>query len=175
MLLSELLNADTIEILDEEVKDKFELLKNMAVYLGKVYKLEQSVVDKIKKNLIAREQAASTCIGKGVAIPHVEVEGLIDVMAMMKILKKPFLYGCPLDKEQTVQIVIMILFPKGEFREHILTLAGIAHLMRNEEFREKIITLSKKEEVFFYILKEEAEKLIKGVVHQNNVKKDGGN
>ncbi len=83
-----------------------------------------------------REQARSTGIGHGLAIPHGKSE-LVSTLAMA--VGKP---AEPIDfgsiDGKPVKLVVLLASPIDQTSEHIQALARISRLMTVEEFREKI-------------------------------------
>ena len=60
-------------LLNVEVKDRFHALETMAAAIGKRHALDTAP---IARALWRREQAGSTAIGDGFAIPHAQIEAL---------------------------------------------------------------------------------------------------
>ncbi len=93
-----------------------------------------------------REQARSTGIGHGLAIPHGKSE-LVTTLAMA--IGKP---AEPIDfgsiDGKPVKLVVLLASPIDQTSEHIQALARISRLMTVEEFREKIYAAESADEVF---------------------------
>ena len=79
-----------------------------------------------------REQSMSTGIGFGIGIPHASTDLIGEVVAAFGRSKA----GVNFDSldNQPVHLVTLFLVPQGQFQKHLHTLAGIAKVLRKEEF-----------------------------------------
>lgn len=81
----------------------------------------------IEEALRAREEQASTALGKGAAIPHASIEGLAHSVLLDVRLKRPVRW----DEEggEDVERCMVILVPPGEHAAHLeLTAAAVQKL-----------------------------------------------
>ena len=91
----------------------------------------------ILRDLIEREEAASTGIGHGVAVPHAYTTGLDDmILALFRI---PGGLGFDAIDEQPVYLVFVLAGPRSSERLHLKLLARIARLFSHNSFYEKIL------------------------------------
>ena len=95
--------------------------------------LDETVSKTVCTALLKRERLAPTTIGHGVAVPHVYVEGITTQDVVFVRLNHPLNMGAP-DGIPT-QFVFFLLGPPGAAAAHLDTLAGIARLMSDDEFR----------------------------------------
>ncbi len=95
--------------------------------------LVESDADKVRDSLLQREQKAPTAIGHGVAIPHAYIEGIKTQTVVFVRLHHPVNMGAP-DGIPT-RFMIFLMGPPGAAEEHLDTIAGIARLMSDDEFR----------------------------------------
>ena len=79
-----------------------------------------------------REQSMSTGIGFGIGIPHASTDLIPSVVAAFGRSKAGIQFDS-LDN-QPVHLVTLFLVPQGQFQKHLHTLAGIAKVLRKEEF-----------------------------------------
>lgn len=79
-----------------------------------------------------REQSMSTGIGFGIGIPHASTDLIPAVVAAFGRSKAGIQFDS-LDN-QPVHLVTLFLVPQGQFQKHLHTLAGIAKVLRKEEF-----------------------------------------
>ena len=105
-----------------------------------------------------RERAASTGIGRGVAIPHVKVPGLDQAVVSLSIHKEGLDWEA-LDREP-VQIVFTVLRPDqaGELHDperHIEMMRWVARLAQDVDFRSFSVRVKNKKELVS-LLKEKA-------------------
>ena len=99
----------------------------------------------ILKGLLEREKAASTGIGKGVAVPHAyttESDGM--VVALFRIPD-----GLDFDAidEQPVYLVLILAGPRSSDNLHLKLLARIAKLFSHNSFYENILEASSQGEI----------------------------
>lgn len=85
------------------------------------------------ETLLAREEESPTALGNSVAVPHVYAEGVVAPAIVFARLHKPVELGAP-DHIPT-QYVFLLLGPSKRSAEHLDTLAAIARLMSDEDFR----------------------------------------
>ncbi|MFM7101702.1 MAG: PTS sugar transporter subunit IIA [Verrucomicrobiota bacterium] len=88
----------------------------------------EAVTAAVKK----RETSMSTGIGFGIGIPHASTDLLTEVTAAFG-RSRPGVNFEALDN-QPVHLVTLFLVPQGQFQKHLHTLAGIAKVLRKEEF-----------------------------------------
>ena len=88
----------------------------------------EAVVAVVKR----REQSMSTGIGFGIGIPHASTELITEVTAAFGRSRAGVNFDA-LDN-QPVHLVTLFLVPQGQFQKHLHTLAGIAKVLRREEF-----------------------------------------
>ncbi len=92
----------------------------------------EAVTSVVKK----REQSMSTGIGFGIGIPHASTDLISDVVAAFGCSAKGVNFDA-LDN-QPVDLVTLFLVPQGQFQRHLHTLAGIAKILRRDDFRKAI-------------------------------------
>ena len=124
-IVPELMASDRWEAIDELV-DK--LVSSGAVDASHC----QSIIDAVKK----REKSMSTGIGFGIGIPHAATDSINSVVGALGRSRVGIDFEA-LDN-QPVNLVVLFLVPQGQFQKHLNTLANIAKLLHNREFRESI-------------------------------------
>ncbi|MDA1051180.1 MAG: PTS sugar transporter subunit IIA [Planctomycetota bacterium] len=87
----------------------------------------------VESALLDRERQVSTAIGNAVAIPHAYLDALTEPLIVFVRLARPINLGAP-DGVPT-RFVFVLLGPTGATAEHLDSLATIARLMSDEEFR----------------------------------------
>lgn len=107
----------------------------------------------IKKALIDRENIGSTGIGKGIAIPHAKTDGASKLTVAFGISKEKIDFDS-LDGEG-VNIFFVFASPIEESQIYLKVLARISRLIRDEKFRNKLLSCKEKEEVIRFISEEE--------------------
>ena len=102
--------------------------------------------DAFAETVWAREQARSTGIGHGLAIPHGKSELVTSLAMAVGKPAEPIEFGAIDGKP--VKLVVLLASPVDKTSEHIQALARISRLMTVEEFREKIYAAPSSEEIF---------------------------
>lgn len=97
-----------------------------------------------------REQSMSTGIGFGIGIPHASTELITEVVAAFGRSKA----GVDFDAldNQPVHLVTLFLVPQGQFQKHLHTLAGIAKVLRKDDFLKALDTAPDAEALMAIIL-----------------------
>ena len=85
-----------------------------------------------------RETSMSTGIGFGIGIPHASTDLIQDVVGAFGRSKKGVNFDA-LDN-QPVNLIMLFLVPQGQFQKHLHTLANIAKLLHNRDFRQALET-----------------------------------
>lgn len=85
------------------------------------------------EQLIARERLGSTAIGKGVAIPHCRSSKVTQTIACLAKLQEPVDFEAPDDLP--VDLLFVMVVPEQATDEHLQTLAYLAQLFEQSEFR----------------------------------------
>ena len=91
---------------------------------------------KVLDALLEREAVAPTGVGKGIAVPHAQVEGLERMRAVFVRLEKPVDFDAVDDKP--VDLIFAILAPPGSGSEHLRALARVSRIMRRADLRDQL-------------------------------------
>lgn len=83
----------------------------------------------VEESLRAREEAHTTVMGRGVALPHATLPGLDEPVLMVAVSPQPIQFGPP--ETDPVKIFFVLVSPPGREREHIKLLARICRLVRH--------------------------------------------
>ena len=161
-LLAEL--KDIVLQRDEVIRDKFHKLiekanvmdiegvlkaedffKDVSDVLGEELNLKPQV---IFEKLMEREKESSTVIRKGLAIPHIVVEG----KNISKVLLVRANAGIIFPQDEIVHIIFVLVGSGGERVLHLKILAAIAQIVQNPEFDKKWIEAGSKEDLKHIIL-----------------------
>src|SRR6185369_8543867 len=96
--------------------------------------------------LLAREQLQSTGIGEGVAIPHGALPQLSEQVAALLIVPDGVEFQAIDDAKVT--ILFGVITPKRATGEHLKTLARVSKLLRNKDFRARLVGAADERSVF---------------------------
>ena len=97
--------------------------------------------------ILKREELMSTAIGKGIAIPHVRLSSVTDLVMAVGVCKKPISDYQTID-DQNVDLLFMIA---AAYNQHSLYLKTISHFcgkLKQEGLHENIINAKDAQEVF---------------------------
>src|SRR6186713_944783 len=135
MELADILTKDQI-LTDLQAADRWqaidELIGNL-VATGKIQPQHREAIAAVVKK---RENSMSTGIGYGIGIPHASTDLIPEVVGSLGRSKKGVNFDA-LDN-QPVNLVMLFLVPQGQFQKHLHTLANIAKLLHNKEFRQAL-------------------------------------
>lgn len=103
------------------------------------------------KALLEREEIMSTGIGYGIAVPHVKIPSVKEMVMALGIHKKGIDWGTLLDQEP-VKIVVLIAAPDYKTKEYLKVLAKVVKILKNKEIREQILKKETLEEIAPFFL-----------------------
>lgn len=123
---------------------KKKALENVADFL-------HSTLPKIDSNelferLIARERLGSTAIGKGIAIPHCRCNKVEKTIGCLVKLQEPIDFDAP--DNLPVDLLFVLIVPEQGTDEHLQTLAQLARLLDQSEFRNELRKSQSSEALF---------------------------
>ena len=107
----------------------------------------------IKKALMEREELGSTGIGKGIAIPHAKTDTASKLTIAFGISREKIDFNS-LDNEGVN--IFVFASPIEDSQIYLKVLARISRLIRNESFRNKLLSCQKPEDIIKFIGEEEA-------------------
>jgi mannitol/fructose-specific phosphotransferase system IIA component (Ntr-type) len=136
MNLGDILGPDNI-LPELQAADRWlaidELISNL-VATGKIKPEHRDAIAAVVKK---RETSMSTGIGFGIGIPHASTDLIQEVVGAFGRSKGGVNFDA-LDN-QPVNLVMLFLVPQGQFQKHLHTLAGIAKMLHNKEFRQALM------------------------------------
>jgi fructose-specific phosphotransferase system IIA component len=137
MLLCDILQKDLI-VPDLSARDRWQAIDELIDHLVKSGKIQAQHKDAIAAVVKKRETSMSTGIGFGIGIPHASTDLIYEVTGAFGRSKA----GVNFDSldNQPVNLVMLFLVPQGQFQKHLHTLANIAKLLHNKDFRHALET-----------------------------------
>jgi len=138
MGVCDILSRDRVSVASvegEPVRSKSDALKRLSTLLAR----GQDVVsnDEIERVLTERERLQSTGVGGGVAIPHGSVDGLDRLIGAVLLCPQPIEFEA-IDSAP-VSILFAVIGPKRATGDHLRTLARVSRLLRDDNFRAKLL------------------------------------
>ncbi|MBI4326141.1 MAG: PTS sugar transporter subunit IIA [Chloroflexi bacterium] len=135
MNLGDILHKEQI-ITDLQAANRWEAIDELINNLVVCGKIKAEHRDQIAAVVKKRETSMSTGIGFGIGIPHASTDLIYEVVGAFGRSKKGVNFDA-LDN-QPVNLVMLFLVPQGQFQKHLHTLANIAKLLHNKEFRQAL-------------------------------------
>jgi fructose-specific phosphotransferase system IIA component len=148
--LADLLDTGTIK-LELEARKKNEALQELVQLLQQAGRIQDS--EATLSGLIDREKLTSTGIGSGIAIPHLlspDVEQT--VMAFGR--KREGLRFDSVDN-QPVTLIFLLVGPKHQEYAHLRLLSHLSRLLRDSNFRRRLLEADTPEEILKILRREE--------------------
>lgn len=118
-------------VLDVDVDDAKGLLRTAAAYLARAHGLDAAP---IARALERREEAGSTALGSGVAIPHARIGGIARPLTLFLRTRRPIAFGAP-DGMDTSNFFVIMVPADGDPEAHLDLLAQVASSFGDRDFR----------------------------------------
>ena len=135
MNLGDILSPAQI-IPEMQAANRWEAIDELLTNLISTAKIKQEHREQIAAVVKKRESSMSTGIGFGIGIPHASTDLIYEVVGALGRSRKGVNFDA-LDN-QPVNLVMLFLVPHGQFQKHLHTLASIAKLLHNKEFRQAL-------------------------------------
>lgn len=109
-----------------QAQDKKQALQALAQRAGVATGLNEH---DIYAALLQRERLSSTSLGRGIAIPHVKMDGLKGMTCLFARLEKPIAFDS--HDGEPVDLLFCLLAPEHAGGDHLKALARISRLVRD--------------------------------------------
>jgi PTS system nitrogen regulatory IIA component len=150
---------DITDILDEEsviaeltARDKKSVLEELVAVLvehGRLKDKEKSV-----QVLLERERLGSTGIGDGIAIPHGKLKEITGIICSFGRTRAGIDFQS-IDEKPTY-LFFLLLAPEDSANEHLQALARLSRLLKDEQFRKRLLEADSKKDMYRIITEEDA-------------------
>jgi fructose-specific phosphotransferase system IIA component len=152
MTLTKILQPSCVKV-PLECNDK----KSAITELVNLLDTNELLLDKetVLKAVLAREQARSTGIGSGIAVPHGKCDAVKELVMSIGIASEPIDFESVDGKPVT--IIILLASPSNQTGPHIQALAKISRLMLDEEFKQELEKATSSKEAYELICSREKE------------------
>ena len=104
--------------------------------------------------ILKREELMSTAIGCGIAIPHVRLSSVTDLVVSAGISRTAIADFHPLDDEP-VRLVFLIAAANNQHTYYLQTLSWFSTRLKNRELRESLLSAQTEQEVYDLLVKSE--------------------
>jgi mannitol/fructose-specific phosphotransferase system IIA component (Ntr-type) len=135
MNLADILSPTQI-ISEMRATDRWEAIEELIDHLVETGKIRSEDRASISSVVRKRENSMSTGIGFGIGIPHASTDLIHEVVGAFGRSTQGINFDA-LDN-QPVKLVMLFLVPQGQFQKHLHTLANIAKLLHQTEFRQSL-------------------------------------
>ncbi len=125
-------------------QNKEEVLKELVQALAQVEK--QLDVERMLEILLERESLGSTGIGDGIAIPHGKSKNVKKLIGSFG-KSTPGLDFQSMDAKLT-HLFFLLVAPENSSGIHLKALARISRLMKDQEFRKRLMEANSAEEIY---------------------------
>ena len=146
MTLMEILSGKSV-IIGLKGQNKREILEELVNELEVGDKITDR--DKVLQAVLDREDIMSTGIGHGIAIPHGKSEYATTLGGVLGIKSEGINFEA-LDGKKTY-IFFLLVSPLNVSGPHIKALARISRVLKGEDFRQRLISISNSEEALAII------------------------
>ncbi len=106
--------------------------------------------EELARGIAYREELMSTGIGMGIAVPHVRLASVTDIVMCMALCRPPITDYDSLDG-LPVQIIFMIAAGKLQHAQHLKLLSAISSKLKDKQLRDNLIE-APDAETFYNIL-----------------------
>ncbi len=150
MTLLDILSPDST-IVDLKGDTKEEIIAELVASLSASEAISDR--DKVLQAVLEREKIMSTGFGDGIAIPHGKSDSVVKLVAALGTQRRGVDFEA-LDGEPAY-VFFLLVSPANVSGPHIKALARISRLLKNDDFKKKLITASSPEEIISAIRAEE--------------------
>ena len=117
-------------------RSKKRIIEALSQLLAEHLNVGNELSERLFDNFVAREKLGSTGLGKGVAIPHCRTSGVKKIHGCLVKLTHPVDFDAIDD--QPVDLIFALVVPEEKNDEHLSTLARIASIMQNDDYRQRL-------------------------------------
>jgi len=97
--------------------------------------------------ILRRDELMSTAIGRGIAIPHVRLSSVTDLVVAVGISRVDILDFQALDDEP-VRLLFMIAAAYNQHTYYLQTLSYFSAMLKNRDLRDRLLSAESPEEVY---------------------------
>ena len=136
-------------ILFLEHTSKKDVLLTLAENLAAAPQIKNS--RELSSEILKREELMSTAIGCGIAIPHVRLSSVTDLVVSVGISRVNIADFNPMD-DDPVRLVFMIAAAQNQHSYYLQTLSWFSKKLKNKELRNALLASQTADEAFNLLL-----------------------
>lgn len=138
-----ILSTDRIIFIEQSAKR--DALVELSAALSKAPQVKYA--KELENEILKREDLMTTAIGRGIAIPHVRLSSVTDLVMAVGICKKPITDFETLD-DLPVRILIMIAAAFNQHSYYLQTLSFLSSKLKDQSLRDGLINASSESQVY---------------------------
>ena len=142
MLLGDILPAEAVRLRLEAV-NSHEAIRELVDVLIQARELPENLRAHMIGLVTDREQKMSTGMEAGVAMPHASTDHVSRPVAAIGISRSGISYDT-LDGKP-VHVVVLLILPRRQFQSNVRTLAAVAYLLDNADFRNELLKVKRRD------------------------------
>ena len=142
-----ILSPDRIVFLHQSTKH--DALLELADKLSTAPQIKKA--QELSSEIINREELMSTAIGRGIAIPHVRLSSVTDLVMAVGISKVDIIDFATLDDEP-VKLLFMIAAAQNQHAYYLQTLSFFSSKLKNHELRDALLSAETPEDAYNILL-----------------------
>ncbi|MCL2174792.1 MAG: PTS sugar transporter subunit IIA [Treponema sp.] len=97
--------------------------------------------------ILKREELMSTALGRGIAIPHVRLPSITDLVVSVGISRTDIIDFHPMDDEP-VRLIFMIAAAQNQHAYYLQTLSWFSTRLKNKELRDSLLKAQTEQDVY---------------------------
>jgi PTS system nitrogen regulatory IIA component len=129
--------------LDLDVRSRWEGLRAVSAMSERSQRLSAPPVFRA---LWRREEAGSTAVGNGFAIPHARIKGIAEPVTVYVRLKAPVDFAAP-DGKRVSELFVILIPADGADAKYLQLLALVAEVFSDTDFRARLAAASDTQDV----------------------------
>lgn len=149
MKILDSLQEETI-ISELDATDKKGVLEELTGPVAKMSGVDQEEMVRV---LLERERLGSTGIGEGIAIPHGKLKSLQSLLVSFGRSQKGVDFEAIDGKP--AHLFFLLMAPENSTGDHLRMLAGISRLLKDDTFRQRLMTAEDQHELYMVIADED--------------------
>jgi len=122
-------------VLDLDVANRWEALRAISAMIERSRGLSAPPAFRA---LLRREQAASTALGRGFALPHARVEGVTEPVTVYVRTRRPIGFAAP-DHRPVAELLVILVPNDADNAKHLQLLALVAEMFSDYGFRTRLL------------------------------------
>ena len=101
----------------------------------------------LTQEILKREELMSTAIGRGIAIPHVRLSSVTDLVMAVGVCRTPLLDYQTIDDEP-VNILIMIAAAYNQHSYYLKTISHFSAMLKDKDLRDAMVNALNEKEIY---------------------------